>query len=445
MPSNLKNGHNTFFDTLPKGWAFERLKDLVSLRNDKTDAMSADEDYIELEDVESGSGRIMRRRDTLDVVSAVTKFKRGDVLFGKLRPYLEKYYEAEFDGKCTGEILAFKPERIVSRFLLYCIASPWFIERCNMLAYGAKMPRVNWPTQLAQFNIPLPSPAEQRRISAYLNASCELLDAAVTTKRRQIETLDALRKTVTQEVLSTGLRPGVQQKDSGIEAIGMIPSHWQVRQMRYVCEVKYGITLQLEKGQTEGDGVRILTVSNITIDGQLNLEDEYYIPPAELAAADYLQHGDLLFNWRNGSQYHVGKTAFFGLEGKFTHVSFLLRLRCGREMHPLFLRSYLSVLKDAGFFSGSKDKVNKTFNSSELNRLQVVIPSMNEQKEICREIGRRAKEVNDVKAVIERQISTLLAYRKSLIHECVTGQRRVTEADVAQVRRDEFETVGSSR
>ena len=92
--------------------------------------------------------------------------------------------------------------------------------------------------------------------------------------------------------------------------------------------------------------------------------------------------------------------------------------------------SYLGILKDAGFFSGAKDKVNKTFNSTELNRLRVVIPPIDEQKEICREIERRTKEVNDVKAAIKTQIATLTAYRKSLIHECVTGQRRITEADV---------------
>ena len=163
---------------------------------------------------------------------------------------------------------------------------------------------------------------------------------------------------------------------------------------------------------------------------RLDLENEYYIDPALLTRDDYLRRGDLLFNWRNGSQYHVGKTAYFDLAGEFAHVSFLLRIRCGRELDPFFLRTFLSILKDAGFFSGAKDKVNKTFNSTELNRLKVVIPPMDEQKEICREIERRSKEVNDVKAAIESQIQTLTAYRKSLIHECVTGQRRVTEADV---------------
>jgi type I restriction enzyme, S subunit len=283
---------------------------------------------------------------------------------------------------------------------------------------------------LGEIQVPLPTLREQQRIAVYLDASCAAIDAAVAAKRRQIDTLDEIRKSTAYQVLSQGLRPGLPLKDSGIESIGVIPAHWDVKQIRYACEVNYGITLQLENGQSAGDGVRILTVSNLTIDGNLDLEDEYYIDAAELTKADYLRRGDLLFNWRNGSQYHVGKTAFFDMDGEVTHVSFLLRIRCGRHMDPFFLRSYLGVLKDAGFFAGAKDKVNKTFNSTELKRLRVVIPPMDEQKEVCREIERRTKECNDVKAAIESQIATLTAYRKSLIHECVTGQRRITEADV---------------
>lgn len=430
----MTTDHEKFLDILPDGWRFDRFKDVASLRVEKTEEASAEEDYLELEDIESETGRILNRRNTLDVGSAVTLFKKGDVLFGKLRPYLEKFYVAEFDGRCTGEILAFKSERLNNRFLFYCIASRWFMEKCNKLAYGAKMPRINWSTQLSAFNLPLPPLLEQQLIAEYLDASCAAIDAAVEAKRQQIETLDALRKSVSHQVLSEGLRPGLPLKNSDIESIGFIPAHWDVKQLRYACEVNYGITLQLEKGQSKGDGVRILTVSNITINGGLDLREEYYIDPDELTCADYLRHGDLLFNWRNGSQYHVGKTAFFDLEGEFAHVSFLLRIRCGRRMSPFFLRSYLGILKDSGFFAGAKDKVNKTFNSTELKRLRIVIPPLEEQEEVCREIEQRAKKINDVKVSIEAQISTLLAYRKSLIHECVTGQRRITEADLKKVK-----------
>ena len=108
--------HDDILRTLPNGWTFDRLKDVVSLRNEKTYEATADEDYLELEDMESGTGRILSRRNTLEVESAVTIFRKGDILFGKLRPYLEKYYEAILTGKCTGEIVAFKPERIAGRF-----------------------------------------------------------------------------------------------------------------------------------------------------------------------------------------------------------------------------------------------------------------------------------------------------------------------------------------
>ncbi len=116
MVGEMNKQHDSFLDALPSGWTFDRLKDVVALRNEKTDEANADEDYLELEDLESGTGRILNRRNTLEVESAVTLFKKGDILFGKLRSYLEKYYQAEFDGKCTGEILAFKPERMASRF-----------------------------------------------------------------------------------------------------------------------------------------------------------------------------------------------------------------------------------------------------------------------------------------------------------------------------------------
>jgi type I restriction enzyme, S subunit len=227
----------TFLDTLPSGWKVDRLKDVASVRNEKTDEPSSEEDYLELEDIESGAGRILSRRNTLDVGSAVTLFRRGDVLFGKLRPYLEKYWQAEFDGKCTGEILAFEPRRIASRFLFYCVGSHWFIERCNALAYGAKMPRVSWPTQLSQFELPLPRLPEQERITAYPDASCAAIDAAVSAKRRQIEVLDGVRKDIIQGAVTRGIEPNSTLKQTGNVWMPEIPSRWELSSLKRVSEI----------------------------------------------------------------------------------------------------------------------------------------------------------------------------------------------------------------
>ncbi|MCG6537196.1 MAG: restriction endonuclease subunit S, partial [Syntrophales bacterium LBB04] len=289
----MNGRHDSFLDGLPGGWALDRLKDVVTLRKDKSSETSEEQDYLELEDLESGTGRILSRRNTLTVESAVTVFKKGDVLFGKLRPYLEKYYEAEFDGKCTGEILAFKPERIVSRFLFYCVGSHWFIERCNALAYGAKMPRVSWPTQLSQFNIPLPLLPEQERIAAYLDASCASIDAAVAAKRLQLETLDGVRRDIVQRAVTRGLEEHPSLRQTGNVWINEVPSAWELVSLKRVSGIQTGLTL----GKVyEGPLIErpYLRVANVQ-DGHLNLEDVTTIEePAHVAHRVELRPGDVL-------------------------------------------------------------------------------------------------------------------------------------------------------
>ena len=431
-------------DSPPRGWSIHRIK---SLFHDDTENISVsqlvdlDVDHYSIPSFDELGAPAREQGST--IASNKRLLRGGELLFSKLNSHKPRIWLVpQNDGikVASTEFIALREwhDRAVCKgFITYLLGSASFTDyiRCFQKSVTNSHKRIS-PEALWQTSIPLPPLPEQERIAAYLDASCAAIDAAVDIKRRQLETLDGLRKSTAHKILTEGLRPRRSLKDSGIESFGMIPDHWIVQQIRHACAVSYGITLQLEKGQVESDGVRILTVSNVTIDGALDLTDKYYINPTELTHNDYLRCGDLLFNWRNGSQYHVGKTAFFNLDGEFAHVSFLLRIRCGPRLNPFFLRSYLGVLKDAGFFSGSKDKVNKTFNSTELKRLRVVIPSIDEQDDICRELQRHTKQINSVKTCIERQIETLTAYRKSLIHECVTGQRRISEADVRRVCQD---------
>ncbi len=195
----------TELEYLPKinsRWKFDRFKDVASLRNEKTDEKSELEDYIELEDMTQGTGRLLNKRNTLEVASKVTKFYKGDVLFGKLRPYLEKFYFSDFDGKCTGEILAFKPERIEGKYLMYLLSSTWFINLCNSMSYGAKMPRVNWNTQLSRIYLPIPSKEEQISIVESLD-NISLKTYELTKKiKAQIETLKKYKKSLIHECVT---------------------------------------------------------------------------------------------------------------------------------------------------------------------------------------------------------------------------------------------------
>jgi type I restriction enzyme S subunit len=403
----MNKQHDSFLDTLPNGWDFDRLKDVVALRNEKTDEASADEDYLELEDLESGTGRILSCRNTLEVESAVTLFRRGDVLFGKLRPYLEKYYEAEFDGKCTGEILAFKPERIASRFLFYCVGSRWFIERCNALAYGAKMPRVSWPTQLSQFNIPLPPMPEQWRIAAYLDASCAAIDAAVAAKRRQLDTLDALGTTLVYEMVTQGINRSVPIVIHNIQSYGQTPKHWKQSKLRYEISIQNG-DFASDKLQ-DGGAHPILGGNGVMGHTDLSNVDGETIVIGRVGA------------YCGNAHYVQGKA--------WVSDNALIVKSCH---HARFLCHLFNALN---FNAQANSTAQPVITGTKIKNTYVMLPPLAEQQDICAYLDKKLGELKRIVAGIETQITTLTAYRKSLIHECVTGQRRVTEGDLQSAGR----------
>jgi type I restriction enzyme S subunit len=432
----MNTNHDGFLDTLPGDWRFDRFKDVAILRAEKTDEASVEEDYLELEDLESGTGRIVNRRNTLEVESAVTLFKQGDVLFGKLRPYLEKFYLAEFDGKCTGEILAFKPERIEGRFLFYCLASRWFIGRCNALAYGAKMPRVSWSTQLSQFSLPLPPREEQQRIAAYLDLSCAAIDAAVIAKRTQLETLEALRKAIIQPAVTRGLSENIVLETTGNPWMKSIPQNWKLVCLKRIANIHGGLTLgkQYEGALIERPYLRVGNVQ----DGHLDLEDVSVIQlPASVAAGVELRDGDVLMT-EGGDLDKLGRGHLWnGQIAGCLHQNHIFAVRCfPHKLMPKFLAYVTAAQYGRDYFEATGKKTTNLActNATKVGEFPIPLPPLPVQKAICEYLDDKLDELKSTATTIEAQIAALSGYRKSLIHECVIGQRRVTEGNLHQAK-----------
>lgn len=195
---------------VPRHWKVERVKDVVQLRTEKTSEKSEVKDYLELEDMEQWTGKIIGFRDTTEVSSDVTMFKKGDVLFGKLRPYLAKYWLADRDGKCTGEIIAFNCLKIQNVFFKHFIGSPKFIELCTAVSYGAKMPRVDWTRQIAYFYISFPDKEEQIEIANYIEEFTDKISKEKSIIEQQIEKLKQYRKCLIHECV-TGKRKVINE------------------------------------------------------------------------------------------------------------------------------------------------------------------------------------------------------------------------------------------
>ena len=154
---------------IPENWCWTRLGDISSYADtkQKINATNADSSVwgLDLEDIEKG-GKLIGRKTVGErkAVGDKTIFKKGDILYSKLRPYLLKILIAPFDGICTPEIVPFQMYgAIVSDYIVNYLKSPYVDNLINSITYGVKMPRVGTETMTSLF-VPLPPIAEQHRI-----------------------------------------------------------------------------------------------------------------------------------------------------------------------------------------------------------------------------------------------------------------------------------------
>jgi len=284
-------------------------------------------------------------------------------------------------------------------------------------------------------NVALPPLPEQKRITAYLDASCAAIDRAVATKQQQLETLDALRKSIITPAVLSGLSETRPMHETGNVWLSRIPTGWKLVALKRVSETQTGITLgkTYEPPLIERPYLRAANVQ----DGFLDLEKITMIEiPANLAARYELQTGDVLMT-EGGDLDKLGRG--FPWEGQISgclHQNHVFAIRTNpRLLLPRFLAYVTASRYGRDYFEATGKRTTNlaSTNSTKVDLFPIPLPSVEEQRFIVDHIDKKLDQAKQVDATITSQITTLTAYRKSLIHECVTGKRRISDADVAKV------------
>lgn len=309
-------------------------------------------------------------------------------------------------------------------FLFYLFNRIEFSELFNQ----GPVPSVNGK-QVGYITIPLPLLPEQKRIAAYLNASCEAIDRAMEAKQKQLKTLSALRKSIIQRAVTQGLNPDSKVRDSGVEWLGPIPIHWKVQKLkRVLSKIDYGISQS-----TEQDGAyAVLKMGNI-VRGEIAFTKIEFV--SDVMPDLILEKNDLLFN-RTNSLDQVAKVGIFRGDSSenITYASYLVRLRANHKNHP----DFLNYLLNAEIFLGLARKMaipsvqQANLNPTRYCRLEIPVPPLPEQIEIASYLDTKSEQIRQIEQRLNDQLACLDTYRKSLIHECVTGKRRISDADVAK-------------
>lgn len=188
---------------VPEGWRIEKLKYVAPLRNKKIVADKNVSNYIGLENVESGTGKFVQSETEIQPESVVNVFQKGDVLFGKLRPYLAKVFAPYSDGVSTGELLDLVPDKkkVTQKYLLYKLLSKDFIKAVDDSTYGTKMPRASW-NFIGNQPVAFPVVEDQKAIVSELERKTELFDQILQKAESSIETLQEFKSALVSNVVT---------------------------------------------------------------------------------------------------------------------------------------------------------------------------------------------------------------------------------------------------
>ena len=408
-------------------WDILRLKSVVELRTERISGNSTDEGYVGLENIEPWTGKLLLTdlavatlEDDNEKKNIVGVFHEGDILFGKLRPYLAKAHFAKASGICSTELLVMTPNKdIYPQFLLRVILTHEFIDRVNAETFGVKMPRADWDT-VANLNIPVPPLATQRAIASYLDRETAKIDAMIDAKGRLLGLLAEKRRALITHAVTRGLDPAAPMRDSGVPWIGAVPGHWEVPPVFARYEVVLGKMLDEKRisGTQLASYLRNADVQwhkiNTTNLPQMDFDD--------IDKATYSLHkGDVLIC--EGGE--VGRTAIW--EGELAECYYQKALHRLRPVtpsdNPYFFAYVMESAVGVGVFAAEGNRSTiQHLTAEKLRVFRFPAPPYLEQSRITAYIDAESTAIDRLCHTTQKSIEILHERRAALIAAAVTGQ-----------------------
>jgi type I restriction enzyme, S subunit len=401
-----------------------QLSDLCELVTIQVDPQSQPEaTYIGLEHIASGRFVPVAAGRAAEVQSSKYAFRAGDILYGKLRPYLDKAVLANSDGICTTELLVLRPkEGVDPRFVVGVVHSSAFVEHAVSGTTGVQHPRTSW-SHIRRFELPAFDDCEQRNIAALL---WKVYDA-IAAEEAAIAVGGDLKRAAMRTVFTRGLR-GEPQKET---EFGPLPEAWTETPLDECATVQTGAAKGRKFPDAETVEVPYMRVANVQ-DGHLDLTEmkEIRIRKSEIERYRLLP-GDVVLT-EGGDFDKLGRG--FIWQGELdlcvhqNHV-FAVRPQRDRLLPEFFAYLAQSAYGKAYFLKVAHKTTNLAcINSTKLKALPVPVPpTLDEQREIVAIL----EAIDRKNSLHQRKRAVLDELFKALLHKLMTGEIRIGALDLS--------------
>ncbi len=394
---------------VPTGWKWMRLGEILRLRKevvhpyDKPEGVAT---FVGLEHIESMSGQRTGSReiDMAHMPGRKPRFYAGDIVYGYLRPYLNKVWVADFDGLCSVDqyVYSVAPDVADKNYIAWFMRSPAYLRRAPISTTPGQLPRIRIE-EVASVPILLPSLSEQRKIATHL---ADQMTSAAAAHRAAGEGLNAARM----------LEPAHLDQFFHTSAI----EDWPVRPLGDVGKVVSGITLGRRLNGTTTRSVPYLRVANVK-DGRLDIDDIYRIEATDSEIQKLtLRYGDLLLT-EGGDADKLGRGTFWDDQfPECIHQNHIFRVRFDLDRFcPRFLAAqFASPYGKSYFLAHAKQTTGiATINQRVLAAFPLLAPPIEVQRQVASMIEERMGQTVKLYRALTSQLHAIEAIPGSLLNQ----------------------------
>jgi type I restriction enzyme S subunit len=314
-------------------------------------------------------------------------------------------------------------KHVVPSFFAHLMKSDRYISALrattNLIRDGQEIRYSNF----VQVPLPIIPESEQIAISTFLNRETAKIDALIAEQQRLVELLQEKRQAVISHAVTKGLNPDAPMKDSGVEWLGEVPEHWEVRPLKHLANVQTGMAKGKDLEGIETVDIPYLRVANVQ-DGYLDL-DEVHLLSVPVTSIDrfLLKEGDVLMN-EGGDFDKLGRGCIWSGEiDPCVHQNHVFAVR-PHSVSGEWLNVYTtSNAANSYFISRAKQSTNlASISSTNLMGLPVPLPPPEEARGILVRLNALVKETEDLKISATQATDLLQERRTALISATVTGQ-----------------------
>jgi type I restriction enzyme S subunit len=376
------------------GWQIKKLGDVCFV--DKCQGIYEGLPYVGLENIESHTARFIGSVEPLEVKSSTFKFSPEHLLYGRLRPYLNKVMLPDFIGHCSTEIFPFKPRPGLSReFLQYWFLREATVQQINATSTGARMPRANINAVL-DFTFPIPSLSEQRRIVGILDEAFEGIATAKANAEKNLQNARALFESYLESVF-TRRCPG-----------------WVETTLGNVCEFVGGSQppKSVFSKTKNAEHIRLIQIRDYKSDKHV-----VYIPRTQ--ARRFCNADDVMIGRYGPPLFQILR----GLEGAY-NVALMKAVPDETELLRDFLFYFLkhSAILQYVIYHSERAAGQIGLTKDTLEPYPIALPSLSVQQTVVETIAELEDETQRLAALYQRKLAALEALKKSLLHRAFSGQ-----------------------